>query len=623
MFTGSPCFGRVAVALCLSLSLLSAAWAQSDAVVITGSREPLAPDRLVADVVVVDAATIATTTADSLAELLRREAGVEVSRTGGPGQSTGIFIRGATSQQTVVLIDGVRVGSATLGSTALESVGLGDIDHIEILRGPGSSIYGADAVGGVVQIFTRRGAPGLRVDGHVGVGGYGSSDDALGVSGGHGLFDFGASLAHESSRSVSALRPGDPYGNYNPDGDGYALDTSQAHLGLTPVPGQHLGLSLIGTRLDAQYDSSEYLPPNYVQDASPDFRNLERTSLVALDWRGALGQGLTGSVRASSYVDDARDGADVVERVTTTRRQFAAQLAWQTGVVGQLVAALEHEDDEADSTDYAFMPQRHTDAVAFELTGAAARWSWQADLRHDRNSDVGGVTTGSLGGGVLLLPGLRLRALAGTTFRAPSFNDLYYPDYGVPTLHPERGRSVEAGLVWKGERTDATLTVYRNEVRDLISYESDPNLCPIGPAYAYGCAANTDHALLQGGTLSASQRLGAWALRAQLDLLAAHDLETGARLPRRAAHQVSLGADWTHGDWTWGANLQNLGARPDSGAELPAETTLDLSAIWRLTPAWQLQAKLLDATNVDTQPALGYQAPRRQTWLVLRYAAAQ
>jgi len=145
------------LAMLASIATPALAQTRLEPIVITGSREPQALDRVTADVVVIDAERIRASTADSIEDLLRREAGVQVSRNGGPGQNASIFIRGGGANTTVVLIDGVRVGSATLGQVEFESIGLAQIDHIEILRGPASSLYGADAVGGVVQIFTKRG----------------------------------------------------------------------------------------------------------------------------------------------------------------------------------------------------------------------------------------------------------------------------------------------------------------------------------------------------------------------------------------------------------------------------------------------------------------------------------
>ena len=620
--------GRAARALLsFSLSTLAAA-AAAQTVVITGSREPLAPERLAADVAVIDSDTIRLSTADSLADLLRREAGLQLSRNGGPGQSSGLFIRGTASQQSLVLVDGVRVGSATLGYAAVEALSLSQVERVEVLRGPGSSVYGADAVGGVVNLITRRGTGAPQFDGRVAVGGYGSSEASAGVRGAFGpggpngtsgAFDYAAVLSSERSKGVSALRPGDQFGNYNPDRDGYQLDAAQLRVGFKPAAGHRVGLSVLQTRLNAQYDASEFLPPTFAQNAAPDFRTRLRTGVAALDWRGEIATGLVGSARASRSEDDARSGGTAVDRFRTVRQLGVAQLAWQTGVLGQLVAALEHQRDEATSTSYVAGVQRSNNALALELTGAAGPWSWQTDARRDDNSDFGGISTARLGGGYTLLPGLRLRALAGTTFRAPSFNDLVFPGYGVPTLRPERGQSVEVGIHWRAAHSEAAATVYRNSVRDLIAYESDASRCPPDPAYAFGCAANIDRARLQGATLSGMQRVGPWTLKAQVDFLRARDTLTGAPLPRRASEQATLGADWTAGAWSAGASVLRLGSRPDGGKTLAAETTLDLSGTWRFAPAWALQAKLLNATDRDREPARDYQGLGRQAWLVLRY----
>lgn len=618
---------RAAIAAAAVLTSLCPVAAQaqsgSPSVVVTGTRVPRASDQLATDVVVIGAETLRDLAADSLADVLRREAGVQISRSGGPGQSTGLFIRGATSQQTVVLIDGVRVGSDTLGYAALESIPLAQIDHIEVLRGPGSSLYGADAVGGVVQVFTKAGSGSPRLDLRAAAGSYDSQDYSAGVRGSRGVWDYAATASHEKSRGVSALGPNDPYGNYNPDRDGYALGSGQLRIGLRPAAGQHIGLTLLRNHINAQYDASEYLPPLFLPNSQPDFRNRETTEVAALDWQGALGAGLDGSARLARSSDDDITGADAPSSFRTVRRLARAQLAWQAGALGQLVGALEHSQDEGRSSDYTDPVSRRTTAVMAELAGAASGWSWQGDLRRDDNSDFGAVTTGSLGGGYVLLPGLRLRLQAGTTFRAPSYNDLYYPDYGVSTLQPERGRSVELGLAWRTAVNEASLTLFRNLVRNLIGYQPDATQCPAGPAYQYGCAGNTGRARLQGATLAAAQRLGAWSFKAQLDLLAANDQATGARLPRRVAHQGTLAADWTAGDWTLGASALLLGGRPDVGGYwLAPENTLNLSALWHAGPLWQWQLRLLNATGVTQVPAYAYQGLGRQAWLVLRHETA-
>lgn len=615
---------------CLALAAAMAcssvlAQAPADTVVVTGAREPLPLARLAADVLVIDADTIGRSTADSLADLLRREAGLQLSRSGGPGQATGVFLRGAAAANTVVLVDGVRVGSATLGSAALETLDLAQVERVEVLRGPGSSLYGADAVGGVVQIFTRRGTAGMQFDAHLGAGGYGLREASASLRGRHGIVDAAATLSHEESTGVSALRAGDVFGNHNPDRDGHELRSAQLQLGVTPVPGQRLGLSVLRSRLDAQYDASEFLPPSFAQDNTPDFRNHGDTAVTALDWRGRLSERLNGSARVAESEDELDSGGRARSLYRTLRRQASAQLAWDSGAAGQLVVALEHTKEQVQSSSYSGPSERTQDALVLALAGAADALSWQADLRRDDDSGFGGVTTARLGGGLQLSPGWRLRVLAGSTFRAPSFNDLVFPGYGVSTLQPERGRSVEAGLHWRAGKQTLDATVYRNRVRQLIGYEGDRSFCPADPAYDFGCARNINRARLQGMTLAVGDELalagGSLALKASLDLLDAKDHGSGQRLTRRAAHQAHVSAAWRRGPWEAGAELLRLGARPEGGQTLQAETTLDLRAAWRFAPAWQLQARLVNATDADLQPALDYQGLGRQAVLALRYQA--
>lgn len=618
-----------AIASCFTFFLLtSVTSAQSSEVVVTGSREPLAPLRLAADVVVINAETIRASTADSVADLLRREAGVQLSRNGGPGQTTGLFVRGASSGQSVVLVDGVRIGSATLGSAALEALALSQVDRIEVLRGPGSSLYGADAVGGVVQIFTRAGGVGMtepQLQGALAVGGYGSSEVSAGVRGGSTLWDYAASAASERSDGVSALRAGDRFGNHNPDLDGYQLDSAQLQVGLRPAAGQRVGLNLVRTRLNSQYDASEFLAPSFSQNNRPDFRTRLVTEVASLDWRGEFGADWVASARGSRSVDDSRSGGSVTSSFRTTRQLLGAQIVWRNGPLGQWVVALEQNEDRASSTSFRADVERRNTALVLEFTGQSGPWAWQADMRRDDPSDFNGVTTGRAGGAYTVAPGLKLRALAGTTFRAPSFNDLYFPNYGVAALQPERGRSVEAGVNWRsagnspGTGSEASATVYRNLVSDLIGYQSDRRFCPPAPGYNFGCAGNISRASLQGATLAGSQTLGAWTLKAQFDALRARDRDTDAPLPRRADRQGSLGVDWTAGAWSGGASLLHVGSRPDGGKTLDAQTTVDVQARWRVTPDWTVQAKLLNATDESIEPVRDYQGLGRQAWLVLRY----
>jgi vitamin B12 transporter len=156
-------------------------------------------------------------------------------------------------------------------------------------------------------------------------------------------------------------------------------------------------------------------------------------------------------------------------------------------------------------------------------------------------------------------------------------------------------------------------------VRDLIGYQADRSFCPPDPGYNFGCAGNTSRARLQGVTLTGSQRWAALKLRGSVDFLDAKDADTGQRLRRRAAHQESVSADYDLDAWTLGASVLRVGARPDGGVQLGSYATLDLSARWRFASQWQLEAKLLNATDRDVEPARDYQGLGRQAWVGVRF----
>lgn len=607
--------------LCAALSMSTSAWAQAQAtpgsaVQVIGTRAPTALDRVVSDVVVIDRDRIRASSADSIEDLLRREGGMQLSRNGGPGQSAGIQIRGSSSSSTLVLIDGVRIGSATLGQTELSAISLAQVEQIEIMRGPGSSLYGADAIGGVVNIVTRRGdgAPTLR--GNLAGGNHASGEGYVAVSGSQERFDYALSASGETTDGVSAIRPGDRLGIYNPDDDGFSRYGVSLAGGYSWQKGQRIGLSYIGSKLRSQFDSAEYPPPTFLPDPSPDFRNRLNTQLTTLQYDGVLSSEWSALLRGSYQTDQLESGANVIYRYDTTRRQFTAQTTWTPSPQHQLVGAVDYLDESIHSSKYQ-APSRDNTGLVAGYTGRFGAQKLQADLRWDRNSVYDNQTTGKLGWGMDIAEGWALRAVAGTAFRAPTFNDLYFPNYGVVTLQPERSRSVEAGVDYKAAMTSLAATAYYNKVSDLIGYQPDPNQCP--PGFPFGCAGNTARALLQGITLQGLQQWGNLQFTLALDWLDAKDRDTDQTLLRRAANQQTFAVDYNVGPWQLGGTVLRVSQRPDVGGQLAAYALLNLNARWRFERFWQVEARLQNATDRDYQPARDYQDVGRQFWLGLRY----
>ena len=598
--------------LLVLLPLSALAQDRLDPVIVTATREPQPLSRSAADVVRIDAEAIRNSTADSVEDLLRREAGMQITRNGGPGQSSGYFIRGAGTSGTVVLVDGVRIGAATAGQAEFESLSLAQIDHIEVLRGPASSLYGADAVGGVIQIFTRRGDGSPRLTGSAAIGGYRSRQGDVGISGAQDGIDYAATIGRESSRGVSAIRPNDLFGDFNADDDGFARNFANLRLGYTPAPGHRIGINVVASRLNAQYDSAEFNPPDFSADASPDFRNHLKTSVVAIDYRGVISSLWTTTLLASKNVDDSTSGGTTTSRFKTDREQATWQNALHFGADQQLVLAYEHLREEVGGDVFTDKPTRSNNAVLAGYAGAFGPSQLEGSLRYDDNSVYGSNTTGNLGASYEVMPGVKLRARAGTTFRAPTFNDLFFPGFSNPALKPERGRSFEVGATWQSGPTSAAATVYRNKVSDLIVSDS-----------SCFCGTNVGRARLQGATLNAAQRWGGLDVRATVDFLDARNADTGARLNRRAAHQETLTADYDVGAWSVGGSLLDVGARPD-GAEgttfvLGGYGVVDLRAAWRFLPQWRVEAKLLNALDHRIEPVRDYQGLGRQAWLGIRY----
>ncbi len=495
------------------------------------------------------------------------------------------------------------------------------IERIEVLRGPASSLYGADGVGGVVQIFTRRGQGRPRVEAGVAFGGYGSRRFEASASGAGAAFDFALGLGRERSDGVSALRPGDAFGLFNPDRDGFARNTGNLRLGYAPAAGHRLGIDLIETRLDARFDSAEY-DAAFNPDPSPDFRNRLTTRIAALDYRGDLAPAWTTTLRLARSIDDLTSGGTTTSRFITRREQATWQNALHLGAGREVVLAYERLVERASGDVFAQGVGRHNDAFVFGASGRLAGQDLQVDLRRDVNSAYGSDSTGRVGWSHELGSGLRLRALAGTTFRAPTFNDLYYPGYGVATIRPERGRSVEIGVVWQDGSSGASATAYRNHVRDLIVFEPDPTQtrCPPG---TFGCAANTGRARLQGATVTATQRWRGFDARLSLDLLDAKDADTGQRLARRAAHQETVALGYAAGPWRAGASLLVVGSRPDADVVLGGYAITDLHASWRFAPDWRLETRLLNALDHRVEPVRDYQGLGRQAWIGIRYAGPE
>ena len=567
--------------------------------VVTATRTPQPLSDLVADVTVIDRETIETSGATGLADVLARVPGIEISRNGGPGTTTGVFLRGAESRFTAVYIDGVRMDSQSTGGAAWESIPLAQIDRIEVLRGPAGAVYGSDAMGGVVQIFTKRGENGVAPYVGVGIGTHNTRKVEAGVSGASGTIDYAVGIAREESKGFNART----VATQNPDRDGYETTSGNARLGLQINSVHRLEGTLLVNDLDSGYDNG----------LGKDDRNKHQLHALGLNWQAQW----TSQYKTRLQVTDSRDKYETSPSVylsDTRLRGYLFQNEWRQGP-HLVTAALERREDHLENAP--IDRQRSQNAIALGYGYSEGAHTLQANLRHDSDSEFGGKGTGSLAYGYTFAPQWRATASVGTAFRAPT---LYhrFSEYGVGSLNPESSRNVELGLRWAQRGSSFSVTAYRNRVQDLITFGA------AGPCQSsFGCYVNTARAEYKGVTLAGSHKLGNVQVRGSIDLQNPRDLDTGKQLARRAKRHGTLGADTQIAGWTVGAEAQASGRRFDNAANtftLGGYTLVNLYASTRIARDFTLVARVDNVADKDYTLARTYATPGRVAYLGVKWA---
>ncbi|THC39164.1 TonB-dependent receptor domain-containing protein [Massilia sp. Mn16-1_5] len=586
-----------------------------DTVVVTASRMPQRAADVIADTTVIHAEEIARSGAGSIADILARQPGIEIGRNGGAGANTSLFLRGANSNQVVVLLDGVRIGSSTTGSASWNAVPLESIERIEIVYGPLSTLYGADAIGGVVQIFTRKGEPGFAAAASIGAGSDATrqaSAHLSGASGGEHAVSYAIGAGHERSDGFSATQPG-AFG-YNPDDDGYRRSSASGRITLALAPGHEVGAQFLHSRLRAEYDNGAGSFDAYSRQDLNTAAAFMSNQLLP-NWRSTV-QFARSEDKSGSFTSATASGASQID----TRQD---EFTWQnTLTLGrdtlQLLYGHRKESVESSST-AALERARITNSYAAAYALRRERHLFDLSARQDR-SHYGDKNTGAAGYGYQFDGGLRATASVGTSFRAPTFNELYYPGYGVPTNQPERGRNAELGLRYERAGTSFDATWFRNRLTDMI-VSATP--CPDRRDGRTGsCAYNVASATLEGVTLAAATRVGALRLRASADWQDPRDNASGKRLARRAGRHANLQAAYVAGSLDTGAEWQISGERFDDAANLRrlgGYGLLNLYATWRIDADWSLLARVNNAADKRYELARAYGTGGRSWFAGLRY----
>ncbi|AIT21330.1 TonB-dependent receptor plug domain-containing protein [Burkholderia thailandensis] len=616
----TPAASANAASFAFAASGASEALSASPARSRPASVEPLAPivvtaqrgQQKLADAIpqttLFDAQDIADSGATDLPGLLALAPGAQIVRNGGPGASASLFLRGAQSTQSLVLIDGVRIDSASLGRAQIDQLPLDQIERVEVVNGNVSSLYGSGAIGGVVQVFTKNGGnhpP--RFDFSVGYGSYHTQTQSAGASGRldeDGKTTFSVSLARLKTDGFSALDPARKP-QANPNANGFLSESASASLRHRFSDKWDAGVTYFQANGRNSYDDA-YGSPTDLNDL---YSRVQQLSAFA---NGKLADWWTTRVNVSSGKDrsqSALNGA-YTDHFNSGNRQYTWQNDFTVARGHKIQAGYERLDQSFESNRYS-APDRHVNSGWLGYTGRLGDSQFQANVRRDQYSDFGGANSYFLGYGFDVTERWKVSASYSSAFRAPSFNDLYYPNAGNLAIKPERSHSVEAAVQYASDAVGVVrVTAFQTRYTNLIDYRPGAS----GPYYV---AQNVGRAKVQGVEGSWQGHVGKTDVRVAATLQNPIDETAGQDLNRRARRFASISAHRSLGGWRVGGEWLVSGPRDDFGDHLGGYGVVNLSARYDITKSWYVSARIDNLFDKDYELAYAYNTPRRGAYITL------
>lgn len=601
-------------AACAALSCLPAAAqltpnTQLDPVLVTATGYPQPLTETLAHATVLSREDIERSQAPDLPALLVREAGVQLARSGGRGNATTLFLRGAPSSQLLLLIDGVpQTRQDASGAISIEHLMLDQVERVEIVRGNVSAVYGSGAIGGVIQVFTRRGAGKPTVDLTAEGGALGYARLAANASGQSGATTYSIGVSGQQTQGYSTIDPV-IFPAANPDRDGYRNLSGSASISHDLAAGHTLGLALAQSDGKLDYDSM-YATPIDLQTSRTRLSNarLSSRNAITANWHSDAALGWQ---RDDSQAHESGAFGFDSEYITTTKLA-SWNNRFDIGAHWHLNAGLEWQNQAIDAND-GFGGQldksRDVRSVLAGAQGELGSSSVQFNLRYDDVGGVGAKTTGYAGYGWQFAPAWKAIASAASAFNAPPLGYLYAPYFGNPALQPEEATSYELGLQYASGDQRVRATLFKSRVRNEFLYDLN--------THTFGNIAKTNN---EGLELSYSGTFAATELAAGLTLQDPVNAETGERLLRRSATLASLSVWQTIGAWRVGAQWAYAGSRNDTGGvTLASYSVFDLLAQWDVARGVQLFGRIENVTDEAWQTVYGYPQPARGAFIGVRW----
>lgn len=592
----------LAVLLCAATPLSYAATETLDEVVVTATRIPQPLNQSLSSTTVITQEDIRNSQAADLVTILRNVAGVEIDQSGGMGKTTSLFIRGTNSTHALVLLDGARIGSATSGTTSIQDLMLDQIERIEIVRGNASSLYGSDAIGGVIQIFTRRGhgTPAFNVS--AGAGSKRTQRFSAGYGGIIDDTDFSVQFSTFKTDGVSAQNPA-LVSNVNPDHDGYRNSSLTASAGHALNANHHLSATLFGSVGNNEYDNS------YNSNQADTNNNREQIWKFSLASDNQISDMWHSKIQLANGVDQYRDYTNGQPTAyfgspSSLFQTSNRQLSWQNTLYiaedKQFLLGVEtlRQHISSDINPGYVQNMRRVNSLYAGYIGRYGAHQTQLNLRRDSNSQYGSATASLLGYGYAFSDVWRASANYGTAFRAPTFSELYYPGGGNSLLKPERSRNVEAGLHYfaKGDQ-QLDLVYFDNRIRNMIS-----GWPPV----------NVNNVRINGLELSYVAQFNHTTVKASLTSQNPRDSETGEPLIRRSKKYSNVSLAHQFSSWQIGCEWQHSDSRPDTNmttyqpVTLPSYNVFNLSAGYTISKQLKLLLRADNLTDQNNATAYAY-----------------
>ena len=604
------CFLAVSVGLALNTSMVFAETVTTDTsattdietLEITTSRYQRSADEILASVVVIDRSDINSIQPQSISDLLKTVAGIDITNQGGAGQQSSIFTRGTNSGHTLILVDGARIGSATLGSTSLATIPTYQIERIEVIKGARASLYGSDAIGGVIQIFTRQLNGGeYQASVQMGSDNLQSFGGAVGISHGNGATTL--SISHDKSDGFDAIK------TYEEDDDGY--DRVNIAIKGQQLLSEQLTLSWLGRLDDGGYDydttwggnETEY--KNHVLQGKVNYQQGKFAHEVALsqsrDYDIAFGNGI--SKEDGDFFETDKNQLAWVS-------QYTASEALNLSIGGDFYREDINTQVEYDDTS--------RDVYAVFISGLYQKSGFIGELstRYDDVERIDPEVTYNLGIGYHFSDLLFASVNAASGFKAPSFNDLYYPTSawsgGNKDLVSETSDSVELIVRSQFAGVNTQVSVYSTDIDNLIDWAPDEN--------GFWQPENIASAEIDGAEINVSKDFGSADINLGYAYVDAKDANTGERLERRARHNGNLAASFIFANWRLNAAYEYHGSRFDSGNKLDAYQLVNLGANYKINEQWQLQVKANNVFDEEYENVFNYNTPDAQYFVEISYS---